>query len=120
MDLSDLKVIELFPQSFIPAPAQGVLGLQIREEDKELRSALSVLHDEEVASQIAVERKILQLMEGGCQLPLGVYCVRDDGDWVVYTSYAASKEDVANVKSFHAEDTDGFVDMIVRDLKNGQ
>ena len=33
LDLSDLEVFVLDPEEFVPAPAQGVLGLQIREGD---------------------------------------------------------------------------------------
>lgn len=120
LDLSDLKVVELIPESFVPSPAQGVLGLQIRIGDQETKSAISVLHDAGVAEQIKIERDILKLMHGGCQLPLGVYCVKDGADWVVYTSYAPTKQDVAELNSFHAEDTDGLVELIVNELENGE
>jgi hydroxymethylbilane synthase len=119
LDLSDLKVLELIPESFVPSPSQGVLGLQIRKGDHETKSAISVLHDAAVAEQIKIERDILKSMEGGCQLPLGVYCVKDGPDWVVYTSYAATKDDVAELNSFHAEDTEGLVELIVNELENG-
>ena len=36
IDLSEFKVIRLDPREFVPAPAQGVLGLQIRENDHTL------------------------------------------------------------------------------------
>ena len=120
LDLSDLKVVELIPTSFVPAPAQGVLGLQIREGDLALKDALSVLHNEEVASKIAVERSILKEMDGGCQLPLGVYCMKEENDWVVYTSYATSKDEVAEVNSYQAEGLEGLVELIVDDLKNNE
>lgn len=120
LDLSDLKVLELIPESFVPAPAQGVLGLQIREGDKELKEAISVLHDEDVAERITVEREILKSMDGGCQLPLGVYCIKDGSDWVVYTSYAPTKNDIAEVNSFHAEDVEGLAELIVNELENGE
>jgi hydroxymethylbilane synthase len=34
--------------------------------------------------QIAIERKVLNLMQGGCQLPLGVYCDLEN----VFVSFA--------------------------------
>lgn len=120
LDLSDLKVVELVPTSFVPAPAQGVLGLQIREGDLALKDALSVLHNEEVAGKIAVERSILKEMDGGCQLPLGVFCLKEESDWVVYTSYATSKDEVAEVNSYQAESLEGLVELIVDDLKNNE
>ncbi|MEO9532490.1 MAG: hydroxymethylbilane synthase [Crocinitomicaceae bacterium] len=120
LDLSDLEVLELTPTSFIPAPAQGVLGLQIREDDVALKEALSVLHNEEVANKIAIERAVLKQMNGGCQLPLGVYCIKEESDWVVYTSYANSKEEVAEVNSYQTDELDGLVDLIVSDLNTNE
>src|ERR1700679_3505401 len=40
LDLSEFYVEELSPTELIPAPAQGVLAIQIRESDKELFDAL--------------------------------------------------------------------------------
>ena len=74
LDVSDLHLERLEPKEFIPAPAQGVLGLQIRTEDDGLRSILRQLNVEEVEKRIALERKILNLFGGGCQMPLGAYC----------------------------------------------
>jgi hydroxymethylbilane synthase len=74
LDLSDLHVEELNPVEFIPAPAQGVLAIQIREIDKELFDVLQALHHPDVAEQLAVERTVLNLFGGGCHLPLGCYC----------------------------------------------
>ncbi len=74
LDLSEFRVLKLDPSVFIPAPAQGVLGLQIREVDAELWRIVNQLNVADVAARIAVERRILNLFEGGCQLPLGAYC----------------------------------------------
>ncbi|MFT4601673.1 MAG: hydroxymethylbilane synthase [Arenicella sp.] len=118
LDLSDLKVVELIPTSFVPSPAQGVLGLQIREGDKDIEEALSILHNAEIAKLINIERSVLKEMDGGCQLPLGVYCVKSEGDYVVYTSYADSKGGVARVNSYKSNDAKGLIKRIVRDLKD--
>ncbi len=84
IDLSEFHVVELDPKTFVPAPAQGVLALQIREEDKELWKEIQKLNHPQVEIQIAIERKVLNLMQGGCQLPLGVYCDLEN----VFVSYA--------------------------------
>ncbi len=83
LDLSEFHVLKLNPTEFIPAPAQGVLGLQIRETDSELAEILSKLNDASVARRIGVERRILNLFEGGCQMPLGAYCVENGGQLTV-------------------------------------
>jgi hydroxymethylbilane synthase len=77
IDLSDFQVLKFSPREFVPAPAQGVLALQIREEDKLLYAELRQLHNDNTLSCTNVERKVLTLYQGGCHLPLGVYCERD-------------------------------------------
>ncbi len=78
IDLSEFEVIKFSPKEFVPAPAQGVLTLQIREEDKLLYQILRKIHNTDTVQCTNVERKVLQLFQGGCQLPLGVYCERDN------------------------------------------
>ena len=79
LDLSGLKIVKLDPEEFVPAPAQGVLALQIREGHEELASLLAEINNKEVGEQIQIERCVLKQMNGGCQLPLGVY---NDGEFV--------------------------------------
>lgn len=88
LDLSDLEVMELNPEQFVPAPAQGVLALQIRKDDSFTKKAVAKIHDSEVAKQIGVERKVLNLMDGGCQLPLGVYSENEN----VYVAFSPNKD----------------------------
>jgi hydroxymethylbilane synthase len=74
-DVSDLHVHVFDPEEFIPAPAQGALACQIRLNDTRMTSILDEIHREDIATSTSVERKVLNLFHGGCQLPLGAYCV---------------------------------------------
>ena len=64
----------LDPSWFVPAPAQGVLALQIRRADAELAAAVKVLHREQIARPVSCERQLLVRVEGNCQLPFGAWC----------------------------------------------
>ncbi|MEE9372326.1 MAG: hydroxymethylbilane synthase [Saprospiraceae bacterium] len=77
IDLSAHMVIELDPTEFPSAPAQGVLAYQCRKDDLKMRRLLKTMHCTHLLPSINVERKVLKLMDGGCQVPLGVYCYRD-------------------------------------------
>ncbi|MDO8368358.1 MAG: hydroxymethylbilane synthase [Saprospiraceae bacterium] len=77
LDMSDFEVLELPAREFVPAPAQGVLAWQTNRDDTSTRLILKQLHHPEVSACTNVERKVLQLMQGGCQLPLGAFCERD-------------------------------------------
>ncbi len=78
LDVSDLECIQLNPREFVPAPAQGVLAWQCCANDKSTRRILKKIHQSNVSACTNVERKVLQLLEGGCHMPLGVYCMQDD------------------------------------------
>ncbi len=80
IDTSDLHIEKIDPKEFIPAPAQGVLAWQIRENDSGIENCISSLNDEGVQLQISLERRILNLFDGGCQLPLGAYCETEIAD----------------------------------------
>lgn len=89
IDVSNHTVIRFDPREFVPAPAQGVLAFQANEGDLPTRRILSKLHDREVAKAIKVERKILKLLEGGCQMPVGIYCRLDQmGNYHVWAAKA--------------------------------
>jgi hydroxymethylbilane synthase len=105
LDLSEFHVEILDPKEFVPAPAQGVLGLQIREDDQELFEALQPLNDPEVAARIAVERKVLNLFQGGCQLPLGVFAEKRGDKFKVWASMAT--DSATAPKRIYAEQTGG-------------
>lgn len=77
LDVSDLEVVRMHPREFVPAPAQGVLAYQTRREDLEMRKIITQISKRAVAERTNVERRVLQKMDGGCQLPLGVYCEQD-------------------------------------------
>lgn len=113
IDLSEFHVFAMDPTEFVPAPAQGVLALQIRETDKDLFTILQKLNHADVQKRIGVERKVLNLMQGGCQLPLGVYC---DENETVYVSHATNWEDGSNWYEYSAEDLENLAEIIVEDL----
>lgn len=73
LDVSDLTVIELNPEIFLPAPAQGILGIQIRDDLPEVEAVIFKMNNENDANAAALERGLLAKYDSGCTLPLGVY-----------------------------------------------
>lgn len=63
----------LSPEEFLPAPAQGALAVQIRNDDTELAQLLAKLDDKPTRIAAEAERRVLAAMHGGCSIPLGVY-----------------------------------------------
>jgi len=61
--------------AWLPAPAQGALGIVTRSDDAATRGALSPLHHEETARAVRAERAMLHTVEGGCQVPVGALAI---------------------------------------------
>lgn len=61
----------------IPAPGQGIVAIEIREDDRESLAAVALLNDGEAAISLAAERAVVTALGGGCQLPLGAVAVHD-------------------------------------------
>lgn len=54
----------------MPAPGQGCLGLEDREEDQWIREILETIKDESSDSSARAERSFLQALGGNCLVPL--------------------------------------------------
>ncbi|MBL0046906.1 MAG: hydroxymethylbilane synthase [Bacteroidetes bacterium] len=123
LDVSEFVVQKLNPNEFIPAPAQGVLALQIRESDDELNAILQNLNANKVQERIAIERKILNLFDGGCQLPLGVYCetdkdANDELFFKVWTSLSTGWDKAPKSLYHESKTSEGLALKIVEKLKS--
>lgn len=115
LDLSEFECMELNPTEFVPAPAQGVLGLQIREDDAEMSELMASMNDTAVHQRISLERKILNLLEGGCQLPLGAYCAEDHH---LYVAFAEKTGAESVFLDYQVTEFNGMAEKVVADLKN--
>jgi hydroxymethylbilane synthase len=80
LNLDDLFVKPLEVGDFVPAPAQGMLGIQCRDDDR-WQEALARLDCGEQARAVAAERRLLNRLEGGCHLPFGVNLQGAGSDW---------------------------------------
>ncbi|WP_026906347.1 hydroxymethylbilane synthase [Paucisalibacillus globulus] len=70
--LSEELITEyLDPEICVPAVGQGALAIECREDDEEVRAILAKINDDYTARTIAAERTYLNLLEGGCQIPIG-------------------------------------------------
>jgi hydroxymethylbilane synthase len=63
----------LDPGVFVPAPGQGAIALECREDDAEVRAAAAALGHEATRRAVTAERALLAALEGGCNVPLGAH-----------------------------------------------
>jgi hydroxymethylbilane synthase len=104
LDVSDLHAIPLPIHELVPAPAQGVLAIQTRSDDADLIATLSQLNAPQIQRSIHIERRVLNQMQGGCQLPLGVHAQYHENAYHVWVAYASAWN--APVTQFNIAGTD--------------
>ena len=70
------RIKEIIPHSFcLPAVGQGALAIECCTANTEVRQMLDFLNDLPTKQATDAERSFLGLIEGGCQVPIGVHAV---------------------------------------------
>ena len=99
------------PDVMVPAPGQGCLAVQARDDDDEARDAVAALDDPVSRIALETERSLMWRIGGGCSLPLGAHAVvadeairmlaviaKPDGDRLIRVEAEGSNpEDVASL-----------------------
>jgi hydroxymethylbilane synthase len=69
----------LQPPDWLPASTQGIIGLQCRQDDAEIRALIKPLADADTMVVASAERSVARILEATCQVPLAVHAVLDAG-----------------------------------------
>lgn len=72
------RVLE--PPRWLPAPAQGALGVEGRSDDAAAHRTVASLEDPRVAAEVTAERCFLAEVEGGCRVPIGARARAEGGE----------------------------------------
>jgi hydroxymethylbilane synthase len=67
----------------IPAPGQGIVAVQAREDRDDLRDVLRGISDRAAFDALRAERAVVSALGGGCQMPLGAYARIEGADLVI-------------------------------------
>ena len=62
----------------IPAAGQGVVTVQCRNEDLEIKEILKVINDKETQILAEAERSLLEVLNGACDTPVGANAIIND------------------------------------------
>lgn len=84
----------LDPLQMLPAPGQGALAVECRQDDEALIAELDPLDHEDTRAAVTAERALLAALEAGCTAPVGalgevVESLGPDGDFVLELSLRA-------------------------------
>jgi len=61
------------PDEMLPAPGQGALAVECRDDDPELAGLLAAVNDEASMAAAVAERSLLEALAAGCSAPVGGY-----------------------------------------------
>lgn len=97
---------ELSAEVCLPAVTQGTLGIEYFEKDKETLEIIQVLNHRDSEIRTIAERAMNHRLEGGCQVPIGVFAELDgdqismrglvgalDGSEILTANIAGAKSD---------------------------
>ena len=79
LELGDRIAFETAPEEILPACGQGILGIEIREDDSATRDIVMTLQDAEGETAGRAERALNRHLNGGCQVPIAAYAIERDG-----------------------------------------
>jgi len=63
--------LALDPDVCMPAPGQGIIAIEIRDDDARVRERVARIDDPAAAAALAAERSLVAALGGGCQTPIG-------------------------------------------------
>ena len=75
LGLEDAVTEWIEPETMLPAPGQGALGIQYRSGDDRIRALLAAIDDPDSRATTAGERAFLRALGGGCAAPVGAHAV---------------------------------------------
>ncbi|ADU63831.1 MAG: hydroxymethylbilane synthase [Pseudodesulfovibrio sp.] len=88
LELTAPKHEILGPPDFLPAVAQGALGIEYHSANAEVAAMLQFLNHEPSKRQVLAERGFLTGLDGGCQVPIAAWSVID-GERLRLTGFVA-------------------------------
>lgn len=105
------RITELVPFEInLPAVGQGAIGVEARENDRDLLELLAGLDHGPSRKAVAAERSLMGRLEGGCQIPVGALALLD-GDEIMLEAMVADLDGVNMVRmsmSGRAGDPEGL------------
>lgn len=60
-------------ETCVPAPGQGLIAVEMREDDRRTAAMVGAIGDIEAARALEAERAVVAGLGGGCQMPIGAY-----------------------------------------------
>lgn len=73
------NAFRLEPPAWLPAPGQGVIAIECRADDSQVRELARLLNCPETETAVAAERAIVAALGGDCRMPLAALATLNNG-----------------------------------------
>lgn len=73
LDMEDVPTQVLDIKDFLPAPAQGAIGIESRVGDARIDDLLAAINHRETYNAVTCERAFLSVLDGSCRTPIAGY-----------------------------------------------
>ncbi len=80
LGLTDIEGVVLPVEEFLPAIAQGAIGIECRENDAKILDLLAPLAHKNTEIAVKCERAFLQVLDGSCRTPISGYALIENGN----------------------------------------
>ena len=104
LDIVRQDAVPLAVSECVPAPAQGVLGIQAREGDTEVHDILRSIHDPITHSCVGVERAFLASIQGGCNVAAGCCVMPVEGGFQIEAYHEGRANESVSFFVSHLDD----------------
>ncbi len=79
-DLSDFEVRHFTAAEMVPSCCQGILAVECREADTEIREVLAKISDEKTRQRFDIERRLFRGMQADCSVAAAVHARIEEAD----------------------------------------
>ncbi|MBE08758.1 MAG: hydroxymethylbilane synthase [Rhodospirillaceae bacterium] len=93
LDCMDVLTQIFDPETILPAVGQGAIALELRVDDERSMRAVEPLNDVKSATEVAMERAFLAVLDGSCRTPIaGIANANIDADRIKFRGLIAKAD----------------------------
>ena len=93
LDRMDVLTQLFDPETILPAVGQGAIALELRADDEKSKRAAEPLNDIKSATEVAMERAFLAVLDGSCRTPIaGIANANIDADRIKFRGLIAKAD----------------------------
>lgn len=94
--LSQKVTAVLDPTRFIPSPSQGLLGIELADDRRDLLKIFSQASDPYAAFRMKVERAYQQALNASCASPIGIHIEDKGSEIILHGCFAKTADEALN------------------------